>query len=69
VKVTFIRPALREQYGDELRMEKGAAVTPVGKRFPVRVVGWDEETAMRAQGKGDVVWVVESEVASLDREQ
>jgi len=34
--------ALREKYGDGLRMEDGAVVTPDGERFSVRVVDWPE---------------------------
>ena len=33
--------ALQELYGDNLKMEDTAIVTPTGERFPVRVVDWD----------------------------
>lgn len=33
--------ALRVKYGDGLRLDSGAVVTPDGERWPVRVVDWD----------------------------
>jgi len=35
--------ALRERYGDGLRIIEGSVVTPAGERFPIRVVDWPEE--------------------------
>lgn len=33
--------ALRKQHGDDLKIVKGALVTPEGEQFPIRVVEWD----------------------------
>jgi len=36
--------ALKTLYGDRLKLEGGAVITPAGERFPVRVVDWDLQT-------------------------
>ncbi len=39
---------LRSLYGDQLRIEDGELVAPTGERWPVRVVNWDDATAIGA---------------------
>ena len=36
--------ALKTLYGDKLKVEGGAVVTPTGERFRIRIVDWDEKT-------------------------
>jgi len=40
--------ALKDAYGDALKIENNAIITPSGERFAIRIVDWDEEMELAA---------------------